>query len=366
MTVLVTGGTGFVGREIVKKLHEKGYKIRMLVRKPEDAWQMQRRYNTELVQGDVTKPDTLPAAVKGVQAIIHLVGIIRETSAQVTFQKVHAEGTANLAKAALDAGVKRFVLMSAAGTRPGANSTYHQSKFEAEQTMWKSGLDFTIFRPSIIYGPNDQSINTLARVMRFPFDLLNVYAYPNLGGGETYVQPIHVDEVAHCFVDCLGNAETNKKIYFLCGPKPVHAKEMLAIVATALGKAYTFESTPVLTIARSILWAFVAAIPLAVVLFSTNNILSELWPFLLGLSVIWGILLVAAIRWRSLIFYHVPLGGFSVITNVVNPLLPRYLQFGEQLKMLQEDNIGDPEPASKMFRFDPKPFGPDALTHVVR
>jgi hypothetical protein len=175
-----------------------------------------------------------------------------------------------------------------------------------------------------------------------------------------------VDEVAHCFVECLGNAETNKKIYFLCGPKPVHSKELLSIMATVLGKSYQFEKAPVLTITRSVLWAFVAAIPLAVVLFSTNNILSEMWPILLTLVVVWAVLLFVAIRWRSFIFYHVPLGGFSVVTNLISPLLPRYLQFGEQLKMLQEDNIGDPEPASKMFGFQPKPFGPEALAHVVR
>ncbi|PTY03372.1 hypothetical protein DB346_05685 [Verrucomicrobia bacterium LW23] len=368
MTVLVTGGTGFVGREIIKKLHEKGYKLRLLVRNADSAWQLQRRYNAELVEGDINKPETLAPAVKGVNAIIHLVGILFESSSSSTFQKVHAEGTMHLANAAKAAGVRRFVLMSAAGTRPNANSTYHQSKYAAECTIGTPDFDFTIFRPSVIYGPNDQSINRLAGNLRFPWDMINVYAYPNPSGGEVMVQPIHVEEVATCFVESLGNAEANGKIYTLCGPKPVRARDIIGAVATAMGKKYEFEDLPILTVVRSVLWAFVAAIPLAIVLFSTNSMLNEFWPVLLLMCLVWAVLLFIAVRWRSYIFYNVPvnINILHAARDAINPILPYSLQLGEQAKLLQEDNIGDPEPASKAFGIQPKPFGPEVLGYLAR
>src|SRR5262249_17805837 len=152
MKVLVTGATGFVGTEIVKQLRLAGYPVRILARtRPADL-------HLEFQRANITKADSLAGACTGIDAIIHLVGIISEVGEQ-TFGRVHTEGTKNLVAAAQHAGVRRFVHMSALGTRSGAVSRYHRSKWAAEEAVRASKLDYTIFRPSLIYGPGDHFVN---------------------------------------------------------------------------------------------------------------------------------------------------------------------------------------------------------------
>src|ERR1019366_4976850 len=109
----------------------------------------------EVIQGDALRPDTLPAAMVSAQAVIHLIGIIAETS-QVTYEQAHTEATRNLLAAARRSGVTRWIQMSAIGTRPFARSRYHLTKWQAEQLVRQSGLDWTIFRPSLIYGHDER------------------------------------------------------------------------------------------------------------------------------------------------------------------------------------------------------------------
>ncbi|HUF92366.1 MAG TPA: NAD(P)H-binding protein, partial [Candidatus Limnocylindria bacterium] len=154
--VFVTGATGFVGRAVVQALRAEGCVVRCLVRRGSER-DLHGFGAIERVEGDVTVPRTLQEGVMGCHAVVHLVGIIREhPGAGVTFERAHTQGTVNILEAATAAGVRRFLHMSALGTRPGARSRYHVTKWAAEEAVRASSLSWTIFRPSIIYGRGDE------------------------------------------------------------------------------------------------------------------------------------------------------------------------------------------------------------------
>src|SRR5579859_5313023 len=198
MKVFVTGASGFVGEEIVRQLHAAGHSIRILARQPRSprAQEAASEYRAEIHPGNVLDADSLRGGLKDCEAVIHLVGIISEIGRN-TFENVHTQGTKNMVAAAREAGVKRFAQMSALGTRPDAVSRYHQSKWVAEEIVRGSGLDWTIFRPSIIYGPKDHFVNLFARLARFSPVL------PIIGRGDWKLQPVPVGDVAAAFVKCL-------------------------------------------------------------------------------------------------------------------------------------------------------------------
>lgn len=228
MRIFVTGGTGFVGRVVVRQLQSVGNKIYCLVRNPGRARQVLPP-EVELQQGDLTDPEGFKPALKECEAVIHLVGIIFEKG-RSTFERIHIKGTADLLTAASEARVTRFVHMSALGSRPGAVSRYHQTKYKAEQAVIQSGMDWTIFRPSIIYGPRDQFVNVLARVIRW------APVIPIIGAGEGRLQPISVDNVAACFALAVGNPASHRKIYNLGGPQALTYNQICAIITNVLGK----------------------------------------------------------------------------------------------------------------------------------
>ena len=149
MKIFITGGTGFVGREIVRQLQAVGHRVRCLVRDPDRAKPLLPPA-VELHRGDLTDPESLASGLKECEAVIHLVGIIIERGPS-TFERIHVHGTVDLLKAAREAGIMRFVHMSALGSRPNAVSRYHQTKYQAEQTVMQSGMNWTIFRPSVIF-----------------------------------------------------------------------------------------------------------------------------------------------------------------------------------------------------------------------
>src|SRR5437879_1854498 len=168
MKVFVTGATGFVGEDIVRQLHGAGHSIRILVRDPNSrhAQEAISRYGAAIHPCNVLDARSLEGALSGCKAVIHLVGIISEVG-QNTFENVHTRGTQNMVTAAQQAGVRRFVQMSALGTRPDAVSPYHQTKWAAEELVRRSGLQFTVFRPSLIYGRRDHFVNLFAKIIRF-------------------------------------------------------------------------------------------------------------------------------------------------------------------------------------------------------
>lgn len=241
MKVFVTGGTGHVGQSVVRLLSEAGHECRVLSRDAEAA----RRWTASIpraypVMGDVTASTTgqLAELVSKFEAVIHLVGVIIEKGTP-GFEAVHVEGTRRIVEAAKRSGVKRFVHMSALGTREDAVARYHQTKFAAEQIVRESGLDWTIFRPSIIYGPNDEFLNAFAGIARIS-PLL-----PVIGSGSGRLQPIWVEDVARCFVKSLGMSETFGQTYEMGGDTAYSIKEIMRLLLGAMGKRRILAHMPV-------------------------------------------------------------------------------------------------------------------------
>ncbi|MCH8054208.1 MAG: NAD(P)H-binding protein [Planctomycetes bacterium] len=187
--VLLTGATGFVGGYVLKKLLSSGYVPVCVVRDPDKFAARTELYpGAEIVsvRGDVTSPAAVQKAARQCSQAIHLVGIIMERG-ENTFGRVHYEGTKNVVQACKDAGIKRLVHMSALGTRPDAVSKYHQSKHMAEQCVMQSGLDWTIFRPSLIHGPEGELMQLLKT---FACSAVLPPVMPYFGKGENRVQPV--------------------------------------------------------------------------------------------------------------------------------------------------------------------------------
>jgi NADH dehydrogenase len=167
MKVFVTGATGFVGQEVVRQARQGGHSLRILARNAcaPAVREVVSTSGAEVHAGDVLDARSLQSGAQGMDAVIHLVGIISEVG-RSTFANIHTQGTQNVVTAALGSDAKRFIHMSALGTRSGAASRYHRTKWAAEEIVRRSGCDFTIFRPALIYGPKDNFVNLFARIAR--------------------------------------------------------------------------------------------------------------------------------------------------------------------------------------------------------
>jgi len=218
--VALTGGSGFVGRNVLRQLLQAGMRVRALLRDPGKVPVNDGRIT--VVAGNLFDPDALDSLVSECDAVIHLVGIIMERPSRgQTFERVHVQGTINLLQAARRAGVKRWVQMSALGARPQAVARYHQTKWQAEQAVRNSGLAFTIFRPSIIHGPDGEFMQMVRDFWckRFP-PFVPYFGRGLTGkGGAGRLQPVWVRDVARCFVDALKNDRTINETYPLGGPE---------------------------------------------------------------------------------------------------------------------------------------------------
>jgi len=228
--VFVTGGTGFVGRAVIQALRAEGYAVRCLVRRGSEH-DLRGFGAIERVEGDVMARQSLDDGMTGCDAVVHLVGIIHERPAiGSTFERVHLQGTQNVLDAAAAAGARRYVHMSALGSRPGARSRYHQTKWAAEEAVRSSPLPWTIFRPSIIYGRGDEFITMLRSMLeRLPI-------VPVVGSGRQRLQPVPVEQVAHGFARALALEPTVKHSYDVGGPDAVSMVELLDAIASALAR----------------------------------------------------------------------------------------------------------------------------------
>jgi NADH dehydrogenase len=229
MNVLVTGGTGFVGRAVLRELHRAAHEIYFLSRRGHSATccAIEEECSGQHRSGDILDSKLLSDACAGMDAIIHLAGIISEVGEQ-TFENVHVRGTQNIVAAAQRAKVKRFVHMSALGTRPNAVARYHQSKWAAEEIVRPSGLDWTIFRPSIIYGPGDGFVNLFASIAR------RSPVIPVIGNGESKFQPIAVENVARAFVKALSEPRAIGQTFDLAGPEVFTLNRLVDQILEAL------------------------------------------------------------------------------------------------------------------------------------
>jgi NADH dehydrogenase len=293
MNVLVTGGTGFVGQEVVRELARQGHRLILAVRTRSAAtpFALGSQAPFEVRQADLGSREGAESVTRGCDAVIHLIGIISELGAN-TFERAHVRTTQHLVAAAQAAGVARWIHMSALGTRPGAVSRYHQTKWAAEEIVRRSGLRTTIFRPSLIYGPGDDFVNRFERMSRWSPIL------PMAGPGTARLQPVAVEVVARCFVRALTDPGSEGACYDLGGP----ALSFRSVLETIL--EVTGRRRCVLPLPLALVWPMAA-------------VLEKLFPLLLRRP----------------------------------PPLNR-----DQVQMLQEDNVGDSGPAVERFGIELSSF----------
>jgi NADH dehydrogenase len=231
MRIFVTGGTGFVGSEVVRQLAVAGHELVALVR-PGSEGKLVKVANVSSHLGDVTEPDCLPGGMAGCDAVIHLVGVIREFPERgVTYERLHVKATENVIAAAASQGVRRYLHMSANGVRENSAADYHRTKWRAEEAVRASDLDWTIFRPSLLFGRGGEFVAMLAGMVR------RLPVVPVIGDGRYRLQPVAVEQVAETFVKALDMPETAGRVFHLGGAESYPFDEILDLVGRALGKA---------------------------------------------------------------------------------------------------------------------------------
>ncbi len=228
MTVLVTGGTGFVGPKVVHALRAEERPVRVLARKPERQDRF-RAWGCEVVQGDMTDADSLRRAAEGAEVVVHLVALPPFADPNAT-RRVMEQGTRDLVAAAKGAGVKRFVLMSALGSTERSQdlTAYYHAKWDEEQAVKGSGLEHTIFRPSFIFGRDGGMLPALIRLVR--------WSPVTPVAGTKKLQPIWVDDVAAYFTRSLSEPAAVNKTFEIAGPDVLSFAELNERIRRVLGK----------------------------------------------------------------------------------------------------------------------------------
>lgn len=227
MKVFITGGTGYIGQEVVQTCLRRGHTVVVLARP--NSQRAALLEGGEVVEGDLFAEDFLTEKMAACDAVIHLVGIIREQPRTgLTMDRVHFDGTMTVVQAAAQAQVKRFLHMSALGTRAQAHSKYHKSKWLAEEAVRRSGLEYTIFRPSVVFGPGGPGPNFIAQLT----DLVTSGPVtPVVGNGLAMLQPVHVQTVAQAFCAALEENGSQGQTYDLGGPDVVSYIDILRKLA---------------------------------------------------------------------------------------------------------------------------------------
>lgn len=237
MKVLVTGGTGFVGPRIVHALRTQGLDVRALVRSPQRGAQLVA-LGVELAVGDVTDPVSVARAVEGCTHVVHLVAIIKGRPAD--FERVMTGGTRTVVAAAQEAGVQRFVLMSALGTTEQTKELvpYFKAKWSMERELAASGLEHTIFRPSFVFGRGGGVLPTFVKQVRYS-PVVSV-----IGSGKARIQPIWIDDVGAYFVRGLDAPTAANRTFELGGPDVVTWDGLYQTIAKVLGKRRRLVHVP--------------------------------------------------------------------------------------------------------------------------
>jgi uncharacterized protein YbjT (DUF2867 family) len=225
--ILVTGGTGFVGSNLVRRLRNDDIAVRALVRDP-GRGQALKDIAVDIVEGDVSNRESLDKAAHGCDRVVHLVGIIQETQ-NAKFQTVHVDGTRNVLEAAKKAGVRHILYQSALGTRPRAVSAYHKTKWQAEELVRASNVPYTILRPSLIYGPGDQFTMRLVEMIK------HLPVLPVIGSGQSRIQPLYIDDAVSCIVKAITGDSFFNEMLEIGGPDQLTYEELVGAVADALG-----------------------------------------------------------------------------------------------------------------------------------
>jgi NADH dehydrogenase len=238
--VTVFGGSGFVGRHVVRALARDGWRVRVATRRPDLAFHLQplgRVGQIHAVQANVRYPESLAAALRDAQAAVNLVGILAPWGKQ-TFESVQSEGAAAVAKAAAAAGVSNVVHLSAIGADARSASDYARTKAEGEAAMLAAIPSAKIVRPSVVFGPEDDFFNRFAGMARVaPF-------LPLIGGGETKLQPVYVGDVAEVVSRLLRGEGKSGAVYELGGPSVYTMRKIMEFVLATIQRKRILAPMP--------------------------------------------------------------------------------------------------------------------------
>src|SRR5205814_1239099 len=237
--VTVFGGSGFLGRSVVRALAKRDYRIRVAVRRPELAGHLQplgRVGQIHAVQANLRYPASVEAAMRGSHAAINLVGILAESGAQ-TFDAVQGRGAGAVATAAATAGA-RMVHVSAIGADENSPSGYARAKAAGEKAVLSATPEASILRPSVVFGPEDQFTNRFAALARMSPVL------PLIGGGLTKLQPVYVGDVATAVADAVDGKARQGAIYELGGPEVLTMREIMEIILRITERRRMLVSLP--------------------------------------------------------------------------------------------------------------------------
>ena len=293
--IFIAGATGFVGGHLVDDLQSKGHRLKCLVRSERNAGQFAAK-GVEVVRGDITDPGTIEGVLRPEDFVVHLVGIIEEKRG-ATFRGIHVEGTANLVAEAKRAGVRHFFYQSALGADKNSWSGYLKTKAEAEEIVMNSGLDYTIFRPSLIIGPWDGFTKKILDMLK----LSPVVPIPGEGGAK--FQPVYIKDWLRCIGATIGNPRAYRGMFDIGGPEQLTYKEIVQMLAESAGK-----KKPV---------------------------------------------------------FNVPMGLMKISALLLETVLSSPPVTSEQLRLIESDNICDPEAVEKQFGFRPTPLR-DALKEFIK
>ena len=245
-TILVTGANGFVGGHLLPALLDAGHKVVALVRSHRageivlERLRPADRASVSLRTGDVTRPEALPQAVDGIDVVVHLAAIPRDYNGGADLRRVNTEGTRAIVEAMREAGVRRLIHMGALGVEDDPKLRYASSKAKAEALVARSGLDWTILRPSVQFGPGDGFFNIIAGLVRWSPGLV-----PVPGDGSSRFQPIHSGDVARVAVASLGDPSTIGATLELGGRRYWTYREITREVVRTLGKRRVILPMPV-------------------------------------------------------------------------------------------------------------------------
>ncbi len=239
MNILITGITGFVGSHLAAYLVKQGHRVRGIVRDVNARGHLDKNVAVELVAGDVTRPESLPAAVQGMDAVVHLVAIPFEKGG-ATFDALNVNGTRNIVQAAQAAGVKRFIHQSALAADSKSPYAYLRSKGQGEDAVRASQLDWTIFRPSVLVGPEDEFTNALARWL-----VITPLAFPLVGDGQARFQPLWIEDMVTMMAQALKEPRTVHQTYEVGGPEILTYEAMVKQILFALQRKRLLVKVPV-------------------------------------------------------------------------------------------------------------------------
>lgn len=238
MRILITGISGFVGSHLAARLVAQGHTVRGIVRQPNRRGHLAASVRAELVTGDVTQRESIVAAMRGMDAVAHLVAIPFERGG-ANYESLNAQGTRNVVDASNAAGVKRFLHLSALAVDSRSSYAYLRSKGAGEDAGRESSLDWTIFRPSVLVGEEDEFANALARWL-----VITPLAFPLVGDGQARFQPLWVEDLVTIMVKAMNDPTTIGKSFDLGGPEMLTYEAMVKQILFALHRSRLLLKVP--------------------------------------------------------------------------------------------------------------------------